>query len=287
MTSLTERAYWVEFLGETQRVLEDGPLLAWAREHHKTPAVAQMEALQLGILPLRYTRNIGAISPLEQRRLCDSTVLVCGCGGLGGVVIQLLARAGVGHLRVVDGDIFVPSNLNRQLLCEIQHLARPKAEVAAQTVQAVNPLVEVEAFLEPLTAENAAELLHGVDLALDALDSIAARFVLADACRQQQIPMIHAAVAGWWGQLSTFLPGSTYPLASIYGAQRQREGAEQSLGVLGPTAATIGSLEALEALRLLTGRSAAYSSRLLYFDGETGRTEIIPLDEPDTQRSLS
>jgi molybdopterin/thiamine biosynthesis adenylyltransferase len=278
MTNLADRAYTVDYLGTSQRVVEDGPLLAWAQENHLSLAAAQGEALQQGVLPLRYARNFSALSLLEQQRLCSSTVLVCGCGGLGGIVIQLLARAGVGRLRVVDGDIFVPSNLNRQLLCDTQHLAEPKAQVAARTVRAVNPLVEVEATLEPLDEGNAGELIAGADLALDALDSIPARFVLADAARGLRVPLIHAAVAGWWGQLSTLLPDSRCDLTSIYGERRMRDASEQALGVLGPMAAIIGSLEALEAIRVLSGRPSAYSNRLLYFDGETGRMEIVPLD---------
>lgn len=278
MTNLADRAYTVDYLGTAERVVEDAPLLAWAQENHLSSAAAQVEALRQGILPLRYARNFWALSLLEQQRLCSSTVLVCGCGGLGGIVIQLLARAGVGRLRVVDGDIFVPSNLNRQLLCDTQHLAEPKAQVAARTVRAVNPLVEVEVTLEPLDEENAGELIAGADLALDALDSIPARFVLADAARRRRVPLIHAAVAGWWGQLSTLVPDSRCDLTSIYGERRVRDASEQALGVLGPMAATIGSMEALEAIRILSGRPAAYGSRLLYFDGETGCMEIVPLE---------
>jgi molybdopterin/thiamine biosynthesis adenylyltransferase len=90
--------------------------------------------------------------------------------------------------------------------------------------------------------------------------------------------MIHAAVAGWWGQMTTLLPDSSTGLHQIYGKKRSRDTAEEALGVLGPTAAVLGSLEALEALRLLTGKASAYSGTLLYFDGESGRTELLSLE---------
>ena len=124
---------------------------------------------------------------------------------------------------------------------------------------------------------NAQSLMEDMDIVLDALDTLPGRFLLADSARQQGIPFLHAAVAGWWGQVSTFLPHSTRDLESIYGELRSRDPAEESTGVLGPTAAVIGSLEALEAIRLLIGRTPAYSDRLLYFDGESGMMEILPL----------
>jgi molybdopterin/thiamine biosynthesis adenylyltransferase len=116
---------------------------------------------------------------------------------------------------------------------------------------------------------------------VDALDNIEGRLHLAAAARHLMLPFIHGAVAGWWGQVSTFLPTSPYDLTNIYGAKRSRDPAEQELGVLGPAAAIIGGLQALEAVRILCGRLPVYSELLLYFDGESGRMEMIPLsDEP-------
>ena len=117
---------------------------------------------------LRYLRNHDAISEAEQAILAQKRVLVVGCGGLGGYVIECLARIGVGHLRVVDGDVFDETNLNRQLLSSSMNLGRPKTLAAQQRVMAVNPLVEVEAFQTLLTAENAVQLLEGCDVAVDA-----------------------------------------------------------------------------------------------------------------------
>lgn len=196
---------------------------------------------------------------------------------MGGVLINLLARAGVGILRLVDGDVFTVSNLNRQWLSDTEQLSRPKALVGMERARLINPFMEVEAFPHPLDETNAADLVQGNDLVLDALDNLPARFLLAGEARSLRIPMIHAAVAGWWGQITTFLPQATTDLTNIYGQKRSRDAAEDAVGVLGPTAAVIGSLEALEAIRLLTGKTSAYAGQLLYFDGESGRTEMLPL----------
>lgn len=274
---LRDKAYFVDVLGCSQSVIEDAPLLEWARWNGISPWEAQREGLREGIVPLRYLKNFRALSLIEQTSLCESRVIICGCGGLGGILVNLMARAGVGHLRLVDADIFSPTNLNRQFLCDVHQLSRPKAEVAAASVEAINPFVKVESFQEFIHKENAGVLLSGMDLVLDGLDNLQGRFLLAETARRMKIPFIHAAVTGWWGQISTFLPDSPTDLRSVYGDRRSRDPMEDATGVLGATAATIGSLEAFEAIRLLVGRAPAYVGRLLYFDGESGRVEIMPL----------
>jgi len=274
---LEDQAYQVGFVGTQQFVIEDGPLLDWAQENGVPPHDAPLEALRKKIIPLRYLKNFGSFDFTEQIRIGESKVFICGCGGLGGILIDLMARSGVGHLRLADGDVFVVSNLNRQLLSESRQLSRQKALVAAERVRAVNPLIEVEAFQVRVDEGNISEMIRGVDLVLDALDNLPGRFLLAEAARRLKIPFIHAAVAGWWGQISTFLPESASDLKMIYGNRQTRDSAEDSIGVLGPTAAVIGSMEALEALRLLSGKAPAYADQLLYFDGESGRMEVMPL----------
>jgi molybdopterin/thiamine biosynthesis adenylyltransferase len=222
-------------------------------------------------------RNLTALNLAEQERVCRARVFICGCGGLGGTLINLLSRAGVGYLRLVDCDSFAPSNLNRQWLSEVANLSRPKAEIAREKVAAINPFVEVEAMCMLMEEHEAESLVAGTDLVLDALDNIDGRFVLAEAAARVGVPFIHAAVAGWWGQITTFLPGSGAGLRKVYGNRRRKDAAEEAAGVLGPTAAVIGSLQAFEALRLLAGRTPIYENRLLYFDGESGSIEILPL----------
>jgi len=274
---LIDKAYVAEELGESQLVIEDRELLDWGLHNGITPRIAQIEALEAGIIPLRYLKNFHAINLAEQIRICKGRVLICGCGGLGGVLINLLARVGVGVLRLVDGDAFAPSNLNRQWLCDTEHLSQPKALVAEQQIRAINPLIEVEAFPEILDETNADDLLLRMDLILDALDNLPGRFLLAESARRLGIPFLHAAATGWWGQISTFMPGSPHDLSAIYGTRTSRDPTEIAMGVLGPAPSVIGSLQAFEAIRLLSGRNPAYANRLLFFDGESGVMELIPL----------
>jgi molybdopterin/thiamine biosynthesis adenylyltransferase len=285
MASLEGSAGHIEVNGKSLSVIEDEPLLRDARLRCVSPATVLAEALERNILPLRYLKNRNGLQWEEQRRICSSRALICGCGGLGGTLGSLLARAGVGFLRIADGDVFAPSNLNRQWFCDLDGLARNKAQTARDRILRINPFIEVEALPVHLEEANARELLDSIDLVLDALDNLPARFLLFETARQAGVPFIHGAVAGWWGQVATFLPGSRTHLRQIYGEQRRKSEAEELLGVLGPTAALIASLQSLEALRLLAGRPPAYAERLLYYDGESGEQVMIPLQCEEQDRS--
>ena len=210
---------------------------------------------------LRYLRNHDAISETEQAILARKRVLVVGCGGLGGYVIECLARIGVGYLRVVDGDVFDETNLNRQLLSSSMNLGRPKTLAAQQRVMAVNPLVEVEAFQTLLTDENAVPLLDGCDVAVDALDNIPSRLVLQQAARSAGIPLVHGAVAGWIGQVCVVQPGQDL-LNSLYPASTDTQGEEQETGTLSFTAALTASWQAAETVKLLLGKPGLHGEIL-------------------------
>ena len=155
----------------------------------------------------RYIRNLGALSEEECALLRRKTVLVAGCGGLGGYLIEMLLRVGVGEIRAADGDCFEASNLNRQLYAAPGVLGRRKAEVAAERAAAVNPDVRFTAIPEFVTEENAGRLVRGCDAVLDALDNIASRRVLAQACSDAGVPLIHGAICGWNAQAAVILPG--------------------------------------------------------------------------------
>ena len=201
----------------------------------------------------RYLRNHNAISEGEQAILATKRVLVVGCGGLGGMVIECLARIGVGRLRGVDGDVFEESNLNRQLLSSTMNLGRPKTLAAKQRVMAVNPLVEVDAVQADLGAENAMELLAGCDVAVDCLDNIPARLVLQQAAKVAGVPLVHGAVAGWLGRICVIQPGEGL-LNLLYPDGGEAQGEEQQMGTLSFTAALIASWQAAETVKLLLGK---------------------------------
>ena len=155
----------------------------------------------------RYIRNLGALTEQECAVLRTKTVFVAGCGGLGGYLIEMLLRLGVGAIRAADGDVFEASNLNRQLLSSTHNLGRSKAEAAKDRAAEVNPDVRFTAIPEFLTEENAAELIQSCDAVLDALDNIQSRRILARACAEEGIPMIHGAICGWVAQAAVITPG--------------------------------------------------------------------------------
>jgi len=201
----------------------------------------------------RYLRNHDAISEEEQAFLATKRVLVVGCGGLGGMVIECLARIGVGYLRVVDGDVFEESNLNRQLLSSRMNLGRPKILAAQQRVMAVNPLVVVDAVQAELTVENARELLGECDVAVDCLDNIPARLVLQEAAKEAGIPVVHGAVAGWLGRICVIQPGEDL-LTLLYPEPDEMRGEERLAGTLSFTAALTASWQSAETVKLLLGK---------------------------------
>jgi len=169
------------------------------------------------------------------------------------MVIEYLARIGVGYLRVVDGDVFEESNLNRQLLSSTMNLGRPKTLAAKQRVMAVNPLVEVDAVQADLAAENAMELLAGCDVAVDCLDNIPARLVLQQAAKVAGVTVVHGAVAGWLGRICVIQPGEDL-LSLLYPNPEEAQGEERQRGTLSFTAALTASWQAAETVKLLLGK---------------------------------
>ena len=212
----------------------------------------------------RYLRNIPTLTPEEQALLGQKHVLLAGCGGLGGYLLEMLLRAGVGEITAVDADSFEASNLNRQLLCTAETLGQRKTSAAAARAKAVRPDVRFRAIDGVLDAKSAPALLQGCDLALDALDGVASRLVLADACAAAGIPLVHGAVAGLSAQVAVAAPGSGL-LRRIYAAAA--EPARSS--VLAPACALCAAVQAAEAISLLAGRPPALLGKLLLADLET------------------
>ena len=219
----------------------------------------------------RYERNIPALSEKECEILLGKRVLVVGCGGLGGHLIDLLARIGVGFLRVVDGDVFEPSNLNRQLLSEVPLLGVSKARAAAARVSRVNPEITVEAVDSFLTEKNARRLLLSCDVVLDGLDNIESRRSLAEECQRSGIPYIYGTVNGWVAQAAISMPGDhlvqrLYPEGAVL----------KNKSVLSFTPALCASMQVALCVKLLTGRPVE-TGKLYYFDLLNQEFESIPM----------
>ena len=251
---------------------------ALARKYNVSGHQVEIEALQAGIVPERYARNLRTFSLQDQAVLLQSRVSVVGLGGLGGGVTEILARIGVGNLNLMDGDTFEDSNLNRQFLSTHKGLATPKAVAAVERVQAVNASVVVEAHIEFLDADNAAGLLAASDVVVDCLDSLKFRFILEVACKTAGIPLVSAAIAGVAGHVTTIFPEDP-GLKLIYG-ERDRipeKGAEASLGTLPQCVTILSALETSEVVKVLLKKGSLLRNRLLVVDLMDNTMEVLKL----------
>ena len=234
----------------------EGDLLAWssqvaAAERFVAPLARIEDAiLALGLLPARYQRNRQAISVDQQLTLFRSRVAVIGCGGLGGYVIEELARLGVGTIIAIDPDVFEEHNLNRQLLSSPATLGRAKVKAAAARVAEINPAVTLVPIQVAYAPENGKELLQGAQVIVDALDSIQTRLALAQTCTELGIPMVHGAIGGWYGQVATQFPGDD-TVQKLYRRWVEGKGVEQKLGNPSFTPALVASIEVAEVCKIL------------------------------------
>lgn len=212
----------------------------------------------------RYNRNMMTLSPEENKKLNEFKICVIGCGGLGGYVVELLGRLGVGFITAIDGDVFEETNLNRQILSTERQIGKSKAMVAKERMDEVNSDVEVNAIQEFLTEENCRELIMGHHVVVDALDNMTTRIILEKHCEVLDLPMIHGAIAGWYGQVSTILPGDR-TLEKIY-PEGENKGAEVELGNPSFTPALVASLQVAEVVKLLFHKGDLLQRKLLTID---------------------
>lgn len=219
----------------------------------------------------RYLRNVPALTEEECRLLSQKRVLIVGCGGLGGNLISILSRIGIGHLRIVDGDVFEATNLNRQLFSEIPVLGQNKARAAADRVARINPEITIEAVETFLTEENAADLLAGCHIVMDALDNIPGRRMLAAACEKAGIPLVYGAISGWVAQAALSLPGDKL-VHTLY----PEDVVAKDKSVLAFTPALCASLQASLCVKQLVGRPVK-SGTVYYFDLLNQEYETIDL----------
>jgi molybdopterin/thiamine biosynthesis adenylyltransferase len=226
----------------------------------------------------RYARHLVLrdVGGAGQQRLKAARVAVLGAGGLGSPAIAYLAAAGIGTLGVIDHDTVSLSNLQRQVVHDTADIGRTKAQSAARFVAALNPHVRVAVHAVRLDADNAPALFGGYDLVLDGTDTFETRRCAAAAAEALGLPLVSGAVSMWDGQLTVFLPGGRgfadlYPLAPDPADVPSCE----AVGVIGAVTGVIGTLMAMEAIKLLTGAGTPLAGRLLLYDGRAGRfTEL-------------
>jgi len=200
----------------------------------------------------RYDRNMNMLSKEENEKLKDFRVCVLGCGGLGGYAIEMLGRLGIGYITAVDKDVFEETNLNRQILSDMNSLGKSKALMAVERMKLVNPEVFVNAIVDEFNFENGKDIIKGHDIVIDALDNIEGKLTLQDICEELGIPFVHGAIAGWYGQVTTVFPGDK-TLKFLY-KKEMRKGIEKELGNPSFTPALVASIQVSEALKVLIGR---------------------------------
>lgn len=224
------------------------------------------------------TRQMPLVSESEQKKFKNAKITVIGCGGIGGLTIEMLARMGVGELVLVDEDAFDMTNLNRQTLSTHSNIGQLKSEVAAKRVKEINPYVNVTSYNEHVDEANIDKLIEESRIAIDALDNVLTRVIVSRKARQHKIPFIHGAVHGTLGQITTFLPNtiSYEEMFNLPSLNRDlTEDTMESLKnvtsgtppVIGPTPNLVSCLEAMEAFKIITGiGKVTVAPKLLTFD---------------------
>lgn len=219
----------------------------------------------------RYARHIilPGIGADGQRRLLDARVLVIGAGGLGSPVAMYLAAAGVGTLGVLDFDRVDESNLQRQILHDTSDVGRPKVESAVSRLRAINPGIEVVPYDTLLSSANAFDVLRGWDVVVDGTDNFPVRYLVNDATQMLGIPLVYGSIHQFDGQATVFLPGDSAPCYRCLFPEPPPPGVVPSCaegGVFGVLPGIVGSIQATEAIKLLTGLGDTLAGRLLIFD---------------------
>lgn len=212
----------------------------------------------------RYIRNIGTLSEAENKKLADFRVCVVGCGGLGGYVIEQLGRLGVRQITAVDGDVFDASNLNRQILSEEALIGASKAETARARMSRINSDVVLTPIHSFLTEDNAQKILSGHDAVMDALDNIPARLILEKNCEELNIPFVHGAIGGWYGQAAVVFPGERL-MAALYSPDTEK-GIEALTGNPPFAPALVASIQVCEAVKLLLKKEGLLRKKMLCID---------------------
>jgi molybdopterin/thiamine biosynthesis adenylyltransferase len=246
---------------------------------HETPPLSP-EELE------RYARHIvlPEIGGAGQQRLKRARVLIIGAGGLGAPMLQYLAAAGVGTLGIVDDDTVSLSNLQRQLIHETEAVGLQKTESAANSIARINPHVTVESHALRLTVENVAGLVRQYDVVADGSDNFETRYAVADACAAERRPLVHASVGRFDGQVTVLKPYETGPDGRRNPSYRDLfpepppEGLVPSCaeaGVLGALTGVVGTLQALEVIKLIAGIGEPLIGRLLLYDALAARFDTI------------
>lgn len=220
----------------------------------------------------RYSRQVffGPIGEAGQKKLRDARVTVIGCGALGTVQANLLGRAGVGFIRIIDRDFIEESNLQRQVLFDEKDIADglPKAAAAERRLRAINSTIDVEGIVSDVNYSNIESFIDGADIVIDGLDNFETRYLINDACVKHGKPWVYGAAVGSYGLSMTILPGETPCLRCVFETAPPAEMNPtcDTAGVLGSLVSVIGSIQVAEAVKYLVGDKASLNKDLLHID---------------------
>jgi len=222
---------------------------------------------------IRYNRQlvIPDFGEEGQKKLKASRVVIVGVGGLGCASATYLTAAGVGHITIVDFDVVELPDLNRQILYWEEEIGEKKVVVAQRKLSKLNPAVEITPVFARITEENVLSIIDKAQVVVDGLDNSATRLVVNSACIKRRIPYIYGGVSRLRGMITTIVPGETPCLACL-----SPEGIG-GLGVLGVTPALVASLQALEAIKILIGRSPSLAGKLLLFNGDDMKFQLLEI----------
>jgi len=212
----------------------------------------------------RYDRQIGVIGVDGQVKLKNAKVLVVGVGGLGSITSLYLVAAGVGEVVLVDDGVVQLSNLNRQIIYDTSDIGKPKVVIAMEKLKRLNPMVSIKPIKEKASEELLDKLVGEVDLVIDALDNWESRLVLNKVCVKHNKPLIHAGIQGFYGQLMVVVPRVTPCLQCIVPRSPLTP---SKIPVLPPTPGVLGSLQANEAIKIITGIGKPALNKLIVYDG--------------------
>ena len=267
---------WTEPNKKKMRVI-DFKVVRFIASKKKIPLLeVEISCLEQNIVPTRYLRNIGTVGIEGQLKLLRSTVVVCGAGGLGGTIIELLARQGAGHLVIIDNDKFSENNLNRQIIATESDLNKSKVKVSASRIKKINSAVTITDINIKIVAKNVKHLMKDANVVMDGLDSLKTRRIVANACNEFKIPFVHGAIAGFSGQLMTIFPGDK-GLDAICGLSSNKCGIETQTGNPAATAAIVAAWEVQEAIKIITGIGTPLRNRLIFLDFADGTFDEISL----------
>jgi thiazole biosynthesis adenylyltransferase ThiF len=218
----------------------------------------------------RYSRHIilKEIGVKGQKKLTTSKVLIIGAGGLGPPAALYLAAAGVGTIGIVDADVVDLSNLQRQVIHTTEDIGKKKVDSAAETMRQINPDVTVNTYHQFVTGDNILDLIEGYDFILDGTDNFPAKFLINDACVMAGKPFSHAGILRFQGQLTTVIPGESPCYRCIFQDPPPADAVPtcRQAGVIGAMGGVIGSLQAMEAIKYITGAGDLLTGYLLTFD---------------------